>query len=141
MYHQRESNKHQSDYCKKHEPCKAQVFLGRLGDVGVHFAISNANCQLKGDPVLDDAHAKLCSLLDVVYVENDRTGHPLPDDDYRSNGDSQKCVYVKSEDGEIFVLLLLDQYHPDISQCKHNENQIRCNEQVVHHNEGDLLLL
>ena len=76
--------------------------------------------QLNGDPVLDDAHAELCSLLDVVnVVREDRVKCPLPDQVDQPESEHYERIGVKGENGKVFVLLLPDEYHEDVEECKH----------------------
>ena len=65
-----ERDKSQGDYGKNYGTCVSQFSLVCLGNVGLLILRKvDANGQVKGNPVLDDAHAELRTLLHRVYVQ------------------------------------------------------------------------
>ena len=78
----------------------------------------DSHCKFERDPILDDAHAKLGTLLNKVCVPDRGIGGPVQYQANRAERDSDECKGVEGGDREILILFLPPNDHPDVSQGK-----------------------
>lgn len=134
-----EDKKWKSDRSKKQLSGILQFFLDCLGYVRVAVPVADAYRQLYCDPVLDKAHAEVRSQLHQCQVPLHRIKSPIPDYYVESSANGDQRVCIEQENGEILVLLLPHQYHPNVSQCERNQQNINNDIQVVYHQVSNRL--
>ena len=119
-----ESDKSQCDKREKHSSPNTQLSRLLLRNIGFALGIADTDGKLEGDPVLDDAHGELRTLLHKVQVCNDWISRSEPNHVNRSEGNSQNRVSVEGEDRQVLIFLLPHENRIDIAQCKYYEKSV-----------------